>query len=125
MVNMNTQVEKYEPLKEGKSLLVKDHVGVIASKDLSFVSEYGGIGWNVEPGAWSYANTPKTEEEFLARLKGLTDVLLDNPMISAYCYTQLTDIEQEQNGLYFYNREPKFAPEKIREILSRKAAIEE
>ena len=59
------------------------------------------------------------------RLKGLTDVLLDNAAISAYCYTQLTDIEQEQNGLYTYDRTPKFPPEKIHPILSRKAAIEE
>ena len=41
------------------------------------------------------------------------------------CYTQLTDIEQEQNGLYTYYREPKFDISVIREIMSRKAAIED
>lgn len=89
-----------------------------------FVSEYGGIGWDVDKEAWGYGNNPKTEEEFLERLKGLTDVLLDHEGIFGFCYTQLTDVEQEQNGLYTYDRKPKFEPEIIRKIFSGKAAIE-
>lgn len=38
---------------------------------------------------------------------------------------QLTDVEQEQNGLYTYDRQPKFDPEIIHAIFSRKAAIED
>lgn len=38
-------------------------------------------------------------------------------MISGFCYTQLTDVEQEQNGLYTYGRKPKFSIEKIRETV--------
>ncbi len=41
-----------------------------------------------------------------------------------YCYTQLTDIEQEQNGLYTYDRKPKFDVERLRKIQSRAAAYE-
>ena len=41
-----------------------------------------------------------------------------------FCYTQLTDVEQEVNGLYTYDRKPKFDPEIIRQIVSAKAAIE-
>ena len=37
---------------------------------------------------------------------------------------QLTDVEQEQNGLYTYDRQSKFDPEILRSIMSRKAAIE-
>ena len=90
-----------------------------------FVSEYGGIGWSLDEKAWGYGNAPKTEEEFIERLKGLTDALLDNPKIFAFCYTQLTDVEQEQNGLYTYDRRPKFPPEVIHPIFSKKAAIED
>lgn len=89
-----------------------------------FISEYGGIGWSVDSNAWGYGNTPASPEEFLQRLKGLTDVLLDNDKMFGFCYTQLTDVEIEQNGLYTYDRQPKFSPEKIHPILSRKAAIE-
>ncbi len=89
-----------------------------------FVSEYGGIGWNDE-GGWSYGNAPKSKEEFISRYKGLTDALLDNPNHIGFCYTQLTDVEQEKNGLYTYDRRPKFDPEIFRAINSRKAAIED
>lgn len=90
-----------------------------------FVSEYGGIRWSDDTSGWGYGEGPKTEEEFLARYKGLTDVLLDNPDHFAFCYTQLTDVEQEQNGLYTYDRKPKFDPAIIHAINSRKAAMEE
>ena len=58
------------------------------------------------------------------RYKTLVDALLDNPKITAFCYTQLTDVEQEKNGLYTYDRIPKVDPELIKPITSRKAAIE-
>ncbi len=91
-----------------------------------FISEYGGIKWNVDESqtdAWGYGDAPKTEEEFIKRYEGLTNVLLDNPNIMGFCYTQLYDIEQETNGLYDYDRRPKFDVEIFRKINSRKAEI--
>ncbi|HLU21298.1 MAG TPA: glycoside hydrolase family 2 TIM barrel-domain containing protein [Bacillaceae bacterium] len=91
-----------------------------------FVSEYGGIWW--QPGndeGWGYGNRPKSEEEFLERYKGLTETLLKNKAICAFCYTQLYDVEQEVNGLYTYERKAKFDPAIIRAINSQRAAIEE
>ena len=90
-----------------------------------FVSEYGGIRWTDDTSGWGYGEGPKTAEEFIARYEGLTTALLDNPDHFAFCYTQLTDVEQEQNGLYTYDRKPKFDPAIIRAINARKAAIEE
>lgn len=92
-----------------------------------FVSEYGGILWNVDgvDDGWGYGDGPKSEEEFLARYQALTDTLLDNPQIFAFCYTQLYDVEQEKNGLYTYEREPKFSMQRIREVNMRRAKIEE
>lgn len=89
-----------------------------------FVSEYGGIGWSVNEG-WSHGNAPKSAEEFIERFKGLTGALLDNENMFGFCYTQLTDVEQEQNGLYTYDRKPKFDTEIFKNILSRKAAVED
>ncbi len=93
-----------------------------------FISEYGGIKWDVEgenENSWGYGNGPATEEEFFARYQGLTDALLDNPHMFAFCYTQLYDVEQETNGLYTYGRKPKFDMGRIQKINSRKAAIED
>lgn len=90
-----------------------------------FVSEYGGIRWTEDKGGWGYGEGPKTPEEFLDRYRRLTETLLNNPDHFGFCYTQLTDVEQEQNGLYTYDREPKFDPAIIREINAQRAAIEE
>ena len=94
-----------------------------------WVSEYGGTFWNPdEPGGWGYGRTPDSEEAFLARYKGLTEALMNNPRVCGFCYTQLTDIEQEQNGLYKYDRSRKFSDavyDAIREINVQAAAIEE
>ncbi|HHX65387.1 MAG TPA: beta-galactosidase [Chloroflexi bacterium] len=96
-----------------------------------FVSEYGGIWWN--PGqtdevGWGYGGKdarPRTGDEFLARYRALTETLLRHPRMCAFCYTQLYDIEQEVNGLYTYDRRPKFEPQLIRDINTQKAAIEQ
>ena len=89
-----------------------------------FVSEYGGIRWTDDPDGWGYGDGPKTGEEFLTRLKGLTDAQLDNPCLFGFCYTQLTDVEQEQNGLYTYDRRPKFDPAVLAAVFGREAAVE-
>lgn len=89
-----------------------------------FVSEYGGIQKSDGSG-WGYGSAPENDEMFLARYRGLTDALLDNSKMFAFCYTQLTDVEQEKNGLYTYDRQPKFDPAVIYAINVRKAAIED
>ena len=95
-----------------------------------FISEYGGIKWDVtregqnQERNWGYGKGPQSLEEYLERYKRLTDTLLDNPRMFGFCYTQLYDVEQDVNGLYTSDRVPKFDMEVIREINSRKAAIE-
>ncbi len=93
----------------------------------TFVSEYGGIKWDIESDdkAWGYGDAPTSEEEFIERYRGLTQTLLNNEYMLGFCYTQLYDIEQERNGLLTYNREFKFDPEIFRKINSQKAAIED
>lgn len=91
-----------------------------------FISEYGGIQWNTNGNAgWGYGVAPKTPEEFIERYRGLTEALLFNPDIMGFCYTQLYDIEQEINGLYTYDRKPKFDPAIFKAINEQKAAIED
>lgn len=100
-----------------------------------FVSEFGGIGFNLAAvtqdktaveatNAWGYGQIPTTAAEFLARFAALCDVLLDNPRMFGYCYTQLTDVFQEQNGIFTFDRRAKFDLAKVRHIQQRKAAFE-
>ncbi len=94
-----------------------------------FVSEFGGIGWapadkdkDWDRRMWGYGNRPKSEAEFVERYRRTLQVLLDNPAICGWCYTQLYDIEQEINGLYFYDRRPKFGPETMQALRAINAA---
>lgn len=90
-----------------------------------FVSEYGGIFWaDSDDSGWGYGCPPQNLAEFYDRYRRLTESLLHNPKICGFCYTQLTDIEQEKNGIYYYNRSPKFDLNIIRSINQSPAAIE-
>lgn len=88
-----------------------------------FIDEFGGIKWVVgkqfADNSWGYGEGPRTEEEFYNRLGGQVDAVNSIPYMSGYCYTQLTDVEQEQNGIYNYDRTPKFDMNRIKAIFSK------
>lgn len=93
-----------------------------------FCSEFGGIQWSVEADrtgdAWGYGSAPRSEEEWYERFAGFVGALLGNPLMFGYCYTQLTDIFQEQNGIYRFDRGDKLDVARIRAIQTRPAAYE-
>ena len=92
-----------------------------------FISEYGGIKWVSDESikSWGYGEDVKTPEEFADRYVGLTDVILSNYKMFGFCYTQLYDIEQEQNGLYTYDREKKFSDEIYQRIIDINTKVAE
>jgi beta-galactosidase/beta-glucuronidase len=96
------------------------------------VDEYGGIKWDPETQdlddtthgqnlvSWGYGEAPRSLEELYVRLEKLTEVLVGLGHVAGYCYTQLTDVEQEKNGLYYYDRSKKFDMSRIAGIFGRK-----
>ena len=119
--------KKYKSLKKGEAYETHPHRQSYSGQPY-FVSEYGGTWWAKESTeGWGYGKNPDSIDEFVHRYVGLTNALISSEGICAFCYTQLYDVEQEQNGLYDYNRNPKFEPEvydAIRRINTKKAAIE-
>ncbi|HWC22515.1 MAG TPA: glycoside hydrolase family 2 TIM barrel-domain containing protein [Flexivirga sp.] len=93
-----------------------------------FCSEFGGIWWNPNAregdASWGYGQAVRSEEEVYERFTGLVDALLDDPLMFGYCYTQLTDVFQEQNGIYFFDRSAKLDVARIAAAQRRPAAIE-
>ncbi|MZD05389.1 beta-galactosidase, partial [Streptomyces sp. SID5785] len=99
-----------------------------------FCSEFGGIWWDPEAAAeaagderdasWGYGERPRTAGEFVERFTGLTGVLLDDPDMFGYCYTQLTDVFQERNGVYRFDRSEKVDTALLRDAQLRTAAYE-
>ena len=86
-----------------------------------YLSEFGGIAY-IPPGhqvpkqAWGYSGVEPSVDAVLERMRGLWAAIARIPGFVGLCYTQLTDVEQEVNGLLTYDRKPKFDTKAIREI---------
>jgi hypothetical protein len=74
--------------------------------------------------SWGFGDLPKSIEEFHARFAGLSASQLENPGIYGCCSTQLTDVFQEQNGVYYFDRSAKFDPARLRAAQAGPAAVE-
>ena len=84
------------------------------------VTEFGGIAFrSADPESWGY-RIVSNAEELLERYGSLITALLGSDVVQGFCYTQLTDIEQEINGLLTYDRRPKADLARIREITTAK-----
>ena len=88
------------------------------------ITEFGGItlASAAQGEVWSGYGAAADVDAFLRRYASLVDALLDSPAITGFCYTQLTDTVQEQNGLLTEQREPKVPVERVRAVNCRTAA---
>ncbi|GBG09701.1 glycoside hydrolase family 2 [Paenibacillus agaridevorans] len=81
------------------------------------VSEFGGISFKKSHWeGWGYSGA-ENDEDFLSRLAAVIRPMLQSPVVQGFCYTQLTDVEQEINGLLTYDRKPKVPLEQIKRIM--------
>lgn len=72
-------------------------------------SEFGGVMLEKDSGGgnWGYGDNAKNEQEIYDRIQNLIEGIHECPF-QGYCYTQLTDVQQEVNGLLDENHQPKF-----------------
>ena len=89
------------------------------------ISEYGGVAYdtnqdNEKEATWGYGERLTGKDSVLNKIKELTEVVMDIEDVCGLCYTQLSDVEQEINGLLDHNHEYKFDPKIIKEILDYK-----
>jgi beta-galactosidase/beta-glucuronidase len=81
------------------------------------VTEFGGISFRrSEWEGWGYSGATN-EEDFENRLRAVFGAMQNSPLVQGFCYTQITDVEQEINGLLTYDRKPKLPLETIRSIV--------
>ena len=82
------------------------------------LSEFGGISASEDEGGWGYTSIRK--DQFLQVYDRVISGVYESEAICGFCYTQLTDVEQEINGLLDREHKYKFEPEKVKEIMGRK-----
>ena len=78
------------------------------------ITEFGGLKLSGSEG-WGYAQVGGGAE-FLDVYRGLVEGLMQPGPVVGFCYTQLTDVEHEQNGLLTFAREPKIDPALVKPI---------
>lgn len=99
-----------------------------------FVSEFGGAFFDInavyknagDEGAntwesenpWGYGEAPADAAAFIERLSALCSALRENPDICGFCYTQFTDVMQEMNGIFTFDRREKFPMEDVRRAVA-------
>lgn len=82
------------------------------------VTEFGGIKFKKSDwDGWGYSGA-ENDEDFKARLQAVIRPLYRSSVVQGFCYTQLTDVEQEINGLLTYDREPKLPLKVIHQIVT-------
>ena len=87
------------------------------------ISEFGGLSYMPAAGErWFGYQTVASEDDLVAAYGALVAALLGSDQVAGFCYTQLTDTEQEVNGLLTRDRTPKTDPARLREINSAPAA---
>ena len=97
------------------------------------MDEYGGTWWadrtqesdGTRKTSWGYGKQPQDIEEVYRRIEKLTAALTSHPHIAGFTYTQLTDVEQEQNGIYTYDRRLKFDADRLKKAFGAPATIEQ
>jgi len=80
------------------------------------LTEYGGIAFALgKEAGWGYT-VVQDEETFLKDYKRIMEAVYASEALHGFCYTQLSDVQQEINGLLTFDREPKCDVKKIKEI---------
>ena len=70
--------------------------------------------------SWGYGKSAVTREDFYKRLAEQVDALLSiSDKVWGYCYTQLTDVEQEENGIFYYDRRAKYDAARLKQIFGK------
>ena len=83
------------------------------------ISEFGGIAFSGDDSGWGYGGKVASKEAFIKRFDSIVTAIKKLPYNCGFCYTQVTDVQQEINGLMDIDRNFKVDPEIIKEINER------
>jgi beta-galactosidase/beta-glucuronidase len=105
-----------------------ERVGALPGADVTglpvLLTECGGIGYRSgatsgsEHDLFAYGELPKTESELEGRIRAVADAVNDCHELSGFVWTQLTDVQQEVNGLLTFDRRPKLPLPLLRDIFA-------
>jgi len=86
------------------------------------LSEFGGIAFSNRGEGWGYGNKVASKEDYIKRFDAITTAIKKHGAFCGFCYTQVTDVQQEINGIMDTDRNFKVESEILREINERKVS---
>jgi YihY family inner membrane protein len=86
---------------------------IVLSEVGGFLAIPQGIPAEKRDMLYQFYDSFRTPQELLEKYRDLMKGLATLTFLAGFCYTQLTDIEQEINGLLTYDRQPKLASEDV------------
>ena len=96
--------------RSGKEAFMVTEFGGIAFENIGEQGEMGGMN------TWGYHGKVTDQEAFFARFQEAMDAVVAIPFNQGYCYTQLTDVMQEINGLLTPDRKPKMDVNRLHQL---------
>lgn len=102
---------------QGQPVVLTECGGIAVAKEAEPGEENQALS---EQGKGDWGYTSASRDDFLEEYGRIVDSIYDSDLLSGFCYTQLTDVEQETNGLLTRDHQYKFDPEEIRKINERK-----
>ena len=96
-------------------------MGALPDADITglpiLLTECGGVGFGrYSDEDFSYGELPKTEQALEAHIRQIADWIHAAEQLQGFVWTQLTDVQQEINGLAYFDRHPKLPTATLREI---------
>jgi beta-galactosidase/beta-glucuronidase len=114
LAEMLTQILA-EPTRE----LIPGRRAALPGLDVSrlpvLLTEFGGLAFGRSDETWGYAIAADAAE-FEHTLRALVAAVRSRPELSGFVWTQLTDVQQEANGLLYFDRTPKLPVDTYRDI---------
>ncbi len=109
---MAAMLTAFKPNRKRQRLIADDRAQPV------MLTEFGGISFHPSAGDnWMGYATVGSEEEYLGILRELFTAIYASTELAGFCYTQITDTQQEKNGLYDEHRKPKLPVAALREII--------
>ena len=113
------KAEFVQAVYDGKRPYILDEFGGIKCLETTPGVELDQKG-KPRTASWGYGKSAVTREDFYKRLEEQVDALLSiSDKVWGYCYTQLTDVEQEENGIFYYNRDKKYDSARLKAIFGK------
>ena len=136
VVTLTRQIDPSRPITDASGWTQRGLTDVIDAHDYSnnlkvqgvhnntkpkVVGEYGGIALPIQGHTWSSGwgyQSVRDAEGLIKRVRYQTSQLFEAENLSGFVYTQLTDVEQELNGLVTYDRLPKAPFKRIEAVFN-------